>query len=216
MEGTEAYPRNRRLIVALPTNDDKTLVAVQWPRAEFHAIRRNIAGNFMRALDELAPNFASRVRKGRQEERFIGTGDLPNFYRKSHGPGWALVGDAGLFKDPILGHGMSDAFESAELLAGAVDRGLSGKSSLEEALAEYERQRNEATESRYNYNCQRATLEPPAPEIQKLFYAMRGNQAAINYYLSINAGTNDPADFFTYENIQRITCCLTFQSSNAR
>jgi hypothetical protein len=33
-------------------------------------------------------------------ERFYGTGDLPNFWRKPYGPGWALVGDA--FRDAEL------------------------------------------------------------------------------------------------------------------
>ena len=33
------------------------------------------------------------------------------------GPGWALVGDAGYFKDPITTHGITDALRDAELLA---------------------------------------------------------------------------------------------------
>ena len=38
------------------------------------------------------------------------------------GPGWALVGDAGYFKDPITAHGITDALRDAELLAGARPR----------------------------------------------------------------------------------------------
>ena len=37
-----------------------------------------------------------------------------------HGPGWALVGDAGYFKDPITAHGITDALRDAEILARAV------------------------------------------------------------------------------------------------
>ena len=44
---------------------------------------------------------------------------LPNHVRQAHGPGWALVGDAGYHRDPITGHGISDAFRDAELLADA-------------------------------------------------------------------------------------------------
>ena len=36
------------------------------------------------------------------------------------GPGWALVGDAGYFKDPITTHGITDALRDAELLADAI------------------------------------------------------------------------------------------------
>ncbi len=42
---------------------------------------------------------------------------MPGFLRRPWGPGWALVGDAGYFKDPITAHGMSDALRDAELLA---------------------------------------------------------------------------------------------------
>ena len=41
------------------------------------------------------------------------------------GPGWALVGDAGYHRDPITGHGITDAFRDAELLADAVHSALS-------------------------------------------------------------------------------------------
>ena len=39
------------------------------------------------------------------------------------GPGWALVGDAGYFKDPLTAHGITDALRDAELLANAAAAG---------------------------------------------------------------------------------------------
>jgi 2-polyprenyl-6-methoxyphenol hydroxylase-like FAD-dependent oxidoreductase len=39
------------------------------------------------------------------------------FFREASGPGWALVGDAGHFKDPAPGQGIGDAFRQAEALA---------------------------------------------------------------------------------------------------
>jgi flavin-dependent dehydrogenase len=44
--------------------------------------------------------------------------------RQAHGPGWALVGDAGYFKDPLTAHGITDALRDAELLANAVVDGV--------------------------------------------------------------------------------------------
>ncbi|MGH8772529.1 MAG: hypothetical protein ACREV2_15340, partial [Burkholderiales bacterium] len=73
-------------------------------------------GNFLRTLD-LAPRLANRIRNGRRARHFVGTADLPNFFRKPYGPGWALVGDAGHHRDPCGGYGISDAFRDAELLA---------------------------------------------------------------------------------------------------
>jgi flavin-dependent dehydrogenase len=40
--------------------------------------------------------------------------------RRATGRGWALVGDAGSFKDPLSTHGITDALRDAELLARAV------------------------------------------------------------------------------------------------
>jgi flavin-dependent dehydrogenase len=43
----------------------------------------------------------------------------PSFLRQAWGPGWALVGDAGYFLDPLSTHGMTDALRDAILLARA-------------------------------------------------------------------------------------------------
>ena len=45
------------------------------------------------------------------------------FLRQAYGPGWALVGDAGYFKDPLTAHGITDALRDAELLANAAAAG---------------------------------------------------------------------------------------------
>jgi 2-polyprenyl-6-methoxyphenol hydroxylase-like FAD-dependent oxidoreductase len=64
---------------------------------------------------------------------------LPNHIRQAAGPGWALVGDAGYHRDPITGHGMTDAFRDAELLADGIDDHLRGDVT---GLARYERRRD--------------------------------------------------------------------------
>ena len=52
--------------------------------------------------------------------RTHGWSGVAGHVRKAYGPGWALVGDAGYFKDPATAHGMTDALRDAELLARAV------------------------------------------------------------------------------------------------
>jgi len=202
--GVELYPRDHRIIIVFPTNDGKVLVGIQWPHEEFDTIRRDIRGHFFETLEAYAPHLARRVRQAKQEERFVGTGDLPNFFRKPYGPGWALVGDAGHFKDPVLAHGISDAFRDAELLAEAIDSGLVGRRPLQEALADYEQRRNETALPLYEINCQRATLEPPPPDMQSLFIALRSNSVEFSRYMAAVAGTVSPAEFFARENMARI------------
>jgi flavin-dependent dehydrogenase len=148
---------------------------------------------------------AERVRSGKREERFAGTADTANFFRKPYGPGWALVGDAGYHKDPATAQGISDSFRDAELLTEAVDAGFSERQPLVDALAEYEQKRNATVLPMYEFTCQLANLaEPPSPEMQQLLAALCGNQTETNRFLGTWAGTVPVPEFFASENIRRI------------
>jgi flavin-dependent dehydrogenase len=197
------FPRDWRSFGGMPTNDGLVCVVVGWTNREFHEFRKDIEGNYLKTLN-LSPDFAERVRVGKREEQFIGTADVPNFFRKPYGPGWALVGDAGYHKDPVTAQGINDAFRSAELLAEAIDTGFSGRQPLEAALANYERQRNEEVFPMYEYTCQFAALGPLPPHMQQLFAALRGNQAQIDRFLGTIAGTVSIPEFYSPENTQRI------------
>lgn len=153
---------------------------------------------------ELAPEFAERVRRGRREERFYGTADVPHYLRRSYGPGWALVGDAGYHKDPITAQGISDAFHAAELLSEAVDDGLSGRRPLDTALADYRQRRDEAVRPMYDYTCELAALAPPSPELQRMFGALRENQRGAERFLGTIAGTVAAPDFYSAETQRQI------------
>jgi flavin-dependent dehydrogenase len=207
IDGVELYPRPRCMIVAAPTNDGQVVTIVLWPNADFHAVRSDIEGRFMEAL-ELAPGLAARVRRATRTERFRGTGRLPNFYRRPHGDGWALVGDAGYHKDPILALGISDAFRDAELLAHAVDAGLSGRARLARALAEYEQRRNELSAHGFQSTVDFARLQPPAPEMQQLFAALRGSPRERDRLFGTFAGTVPPDEYFAPDNLARILGAL--------
>jgi flavin-dependent dehydrogenase len=202
-DGFSFYSRDYRAIFVLPTNYDLTLISVAWPKNEFRHYRADIEGNFLKTL-ELAPALAECVRDGRRKERFVGTGDLANFFRRPYGPGWALVGDAGYCKDPITAQGITDAFRDAGTLAQAIDDGFSGRRPLEEALAHHERQRNQAVMPLYEFACRTATLEPTRPRTMELIAALRGNQEQTDRLLGLTAGTTAIAEFFSPENIQLI------------
>jgi flavin-dependent dehydrogenase len=203
IDGVELYPRPGCMIVAAPTNDGQVVTIVLWPNAEFHAIRSDIERRFLEAL-ELAPGLAARVRRATRSERFRGTGRLPNFYRRPHGKGWALVGDAGYHKDPILALGISDAFRDAELLAQAVDAGLSGRAPLARTLPDYERRRNELSAHGFQSTIGFARLQPPPPDMQQLFAALRDNPRERDRLFGTFAGTVPPDEYFAPDNLTRI------------
>lgn len=204
-EDFELYVRSqeRRVIFSFKTEDGLFAVFVGAPVEELDPFRADIEGGFMRALD-LAPGFAARIRAGRREERFYGATDLPNFYRKPYGPGWALVGDAGLHKDPFLALGICDAFRDVELLAGAIADGLSGRRPMEEALADFESKRNAASAADYDQNIAEARFPAPPPNMLALRAAVRDRPDEATRMIKARNGMIDPASFFNRENIARL------------
>jgi flavin-dependent dehydrogenase len=204
IDALEFYTRPNRTIVAFPTNDEQAAIFVEWTNREFHTFRADLERNFAKTLEEIAPDLAERVHGGQRVDRFLGTADLPNFFRKPYGPGWALVGDAGCHKDPITAQGITDAFRDAELLSQAIDAGLSGRQPLDEALAGYEQQRNEVLMPLYEFICDRATLEPFPVEFQQVLAALRGNQDGINRFFGVIQNTIPFREFFSPENLLQI------------
>ena len=122
-----ATPRS----VSGPTSDAR-------PASEFPEYRQDPEEFMLSAFEAEMPELGAKVRKGRRvEEKMLGMLTPPAFMRTAAGPGWALVGDAGIHKDPITGRGMTDAFRDAVILVDAVDAGLTGKQPLDEALFSY-------------------------------------------------------------------------------
>jgi flavin-dependent dehydrogenase len=202
-EGFEWYMRKNRVIFAFRTNDNLFAIFIGWPISEFNSVKSDIEGQFMHVVD-LIPGFSERVRSGHREERFYGAADLPNFLRRPFGPGWALVGDAGCHKDPMMAHGICDAFRDSDFLATAIHEGFSEKRPLDQALMEYERQRNEATMAQYRDNIAAASFSPVSPELLQIRLALRGNQEDTNRFIQMLEGWISHEEFFHPENLQRI------------
>ena len=166
-------------------------------------MKADIEGQFMRVVDQI-PGFAERVRSGRREERFYGAADVPNFLRRPFGPGWALVGDAGCHKDPMMALGICDAFRDADFVAVAIHEGLAGQCPLDDAVVKYEHRRNEATMAEYRENIAAARFTPISPELFQLRLALRGNQEDTNRFVMALEGRISQEEFFDPENLKRI------------
>ena len=200
----EIYIRPDRGFAAAPTNDGLTMVVAGWPYAEAAAYKADVEANFLKTL-ELAPEFAARVRTATRDGARSSAGRFPGFFRTPFGPGWALVGDAGYNKDPITAQGISDAFSDAERCSTAVHAWLTGGSTYDAAMTSWHRARDNGAMPIYEFTSQLATLEPPPPEMQQLLGAVHGNQEAMDGFVSVVAGTVSPVEFFSPDNIGRIT-----------
>jgi 2-polyprenyl-6-methoxyphenol hydroxylase-like FAD-dependent oxidoreductase len=132
------------------------------------------------------------MRGATRESPFAG-GASPNFFRRPFGPGWALVGDAGLLLDPITGQGIGHAFRDAELLADAVADGLGGIRPLAGALSRYHRARDRAARPMYDFTARLAAVKPPTPAEMALFRAIARRQDALRIWFSICVARLCPA-----------------------
>jgi 2-polyprenyl-6-methoxyphenol hydroxylase-like FAD-dependent oxidoreductase len=119
--------------LASPT-DGGAFMAVVAPsmtrRAEVLADRQTAFDEGLRGWPELE----AVVAPGRRVGPLHAVPDWRGFFRRSAGPGWALVGDAGHMKDPTPGQGIADALRQTTALAPVVVSGLARAPGDAEAL----------------------------------------------------------------------------------
>ena len=127
----------------IPTNDGLACVFAAGPAAVLAARMRHsrpldAARELLARLDGWLTNLTSSAPLG--PVRFFR--GLPARLRQPHGPGWALVGDAGWWKDPLSTYGITDAFRDAELVARAVVAGAASDHAMRIALCRYQAERD--------------------------------------------------------------------------
>ena len=168
--GIELVAADRALAGVFPTHHGQACVWVCTPSADARAARRRAASSteaFTNQLQLAAPELAARLRTGQRSSSVTGMLRLPNQLRRAHGPGWALVGDAGYHRDAITGYGLSDAYRDAELLAVALHEALRGEADEGTALAGYQHRRDSALREVFDLTCALAAY-PPVPEFVEL------------------------------------------------
>jgi flavin-dependent dehydrogenase len=127
----------------IPTNDGLTCVFAAGPAAVLAARMRHsrpldAARELLARLDSGLTDLTAGTPSG--SVRFFR--GLPARLRLPYGPGWALVGDAGWWKDPLSTYGITDAFRHAELLARAVVAGAGLDGAMRIALCRYQAERD--------------------------------------------------------------------------
>jgi flavin-dependent dehydrogenase len=127
-----------------PTNRDQLLIGLTFPRAEVDDYRKDPRAKL---LSKLAGHpITGPLVEAEPLTKVIGLLKLRYFFRQAAGPGWALVGDAGLHKDPTPGLGISDALRDARALSQAI---LAGGDDA--ALEHYWRERDVASVELYHF-----------------------------------------------------------------
>lgn len=167
LDGFHWYYRPFVSAGSIPTNDGATVVFASMPGERFwQEVRFSLSEGHRRVVEEAAPELAARLGDAERVGGFHGFGGVPGFVRQSHGSGWALVGDAAHFKDPLTAHGITDALRDAELLARAVATGT------ESALAGYEADRDDLSKGLFDVTDRIASFTWDLPAVKALHLAL--------------------------------------------
>jgi flavin-dependent dehydrogenase len=135
-DGSHWYFAKNVAAGVIPTNAGHCVfAAVPAPRF-FATFRGDVMCGFLQVLKANCPKLHADVERSTPIGRLRGFGGTQCYLRQCHGAGWALVGDAGYFKDPLTAHGITDALRDADLLSRAI---ISGGT---HALETYQRDRD--------------------------------------------------------------------------
>jgi 2-polyprenyl-6-methoxyphenol hydroxylase-like FAD-dependent oxidoreductase len=198
-DGVEFYLREGRDILVFPTHEGLTCIWVGRANSEWPVYKADIEASYLAGLD---PSMRERVGAGRRETPFKGTHRLPNYQRTCWGDGWALVGDAAYHRDPLTGMGIGDAFLGAELLAGAIGKGLAGD--LPAALAGYQQELWERTSAVFDYTVQSAALKDPAP-LLPLYEEIARRPETTQLLMNVLAGSAPARSLFNARTVVQLT-----------
>jgi menaquinone-9 beta-reductase len=164
--------RPQASIGLIPTNHNATCVFVSVPWSRFQTEMDGPARQvYERLIRDAFPTLDERLRDAQRVEAVRGFGGQLGFMKQSTGPGWALVGDAGYFKDPLTAHGITDALRDAELLARAVVRGTPG------AFAEYEAVQSDLSDRLFEVTDEIASFAWTDVQLQSLHRALSAEMA---------------------------------------
>ena len=121
-EGYRWYFDEEAAAGVIPTCGDQSVVFAFCPPPTFRErFGRNPRQALAGVLGRWCPEAAEAI-SGDACLRLRRFGGAQGFMRQCSGPGWALVGDAGYFKDPCTAHGLTDALRDAHLLSETLAR----------------------------------------------------------------------------------------------
>jgi 2-polyprenyl-6-methoxyphenol hydroxylase-like FAD-dependent oxidoreductase len=172
------------------------MIYVSAPLAELATARADLEKHYLSTLDSCG-DLGDRVRGGSRAERIRTTPDQPNTFRASHGPGWALVGDAGVVMDSISAQGITNALQDAQRLAEAIATGLGGERTMSVALDDHQQQRDGDIRAMYEFTTRLARFATQSPAERALLTAIARRPGEADRFLGAFAGITPVDEYFS-------------------
>jgi uncharacterized protein (TIGR03083 family) len=130
---------------------------------------------------------------------------LRGFERPATGPGWALVGDAGLFKHPVTAQGIGDALAQGWFVGSALARG--------DDLGDYGAWRDDRAADFYEWSYQAARF--PTSEADALYSGLAADPVAGQEFLDTFTRHHRPSEVLTRERRTRWRAARAYEEGLA-
>jgi len=147
-----------RVILTIPIDTRKYIVANYLTMDKTNFGSQNLESNYLESLQSV-PEVWERLKNARRVTEIVGVKGIQNGYRRPYGDGWALVGDAVHYKDPIDGQGIYDALLGTKILAEAIRKWKQEGSSWDEAMKFYQDEFWKATHTMFLQTVERVKQE---------------------------------------------------------
>jgi 2-polyprenyl-6-methoxyphenol hydroxylase-like FAD-dependent oxidoreductase len=177
---------------AFPCDGGLVLVLLQPPVARRDAFAADREGAYRATIARL-PALERRLAGAELVGKVRSATRLASYFRRSAGPGWALAGDAGHFKDPVTAQGIRDALHYGRRLGVAVAPVLDDPVALDAATARWERERERECLEVYQWTNALARGTALTPLEAEVYRAAAGDPSIAAAMLEVFARRRRPS-----------------------
>ena len=190
------YRRGDDFVVAAPA-DDGHFITVACPSLDLldSSYRTDSEAWFMKTISRCEP-VADLLANAERVTKFRGLTKFEGFFREATGPGWVLAGDAGHFKDPTPGQGISDALRQVERLSAAIIRGFSRPEQRDQELRNWWRWRDRDAIQHYWFCSDVGKRGPISPVLLEILRGLSRKEESRQDFLDIFIHRHWPRDLF--------------------
>ena len=194
----ELYKIGDTMGIVFPTSDNLYVVGAMFPLTDEYWMGRFQSSPDAAMLEIAESGFVgsplqARLRGARQAEKVRGLHGYNNDWFQGMGKGWALVGDALSFKDPVVGQGMPDALYAARILTGILSRQSHWSDNWEQMAEEYHRQLEAKLMPRFQMACQFTKNVPFTQEQRMVNQIIAASPEATSTFLGVYNRAVEPS-----------------------
>ncbi|HEX6291014.1 MAG TPA: NAD(P)/FAD-dependent oxidoreductase [Herpetosiphonaceae bacterium] len=188
--------RNRpgTALLVFDADQELTVLSIAAVDPPFEQARKDPEAAMQRVLRQV-PEVAARFEQAERATPIVGLAPFGMFRRQAYGPGWALVGDAGVRLDPVTGQGIYQGLHTAELLADALVQVRDGRP-WGQAMSEFQRLRDAHSKAAYDFAAVQSQLTPQPWLSRRLLKHMAADPALATYYFGTANGATPAEENF--------------------